>query len=134
MLEIKYDGSVYEKLVLKKNNIFLKDTLVCNINDLSLRVENIYVKDKNLNINLVFNTFVTKNITVTLKNGYQKINLTSTKRNEENKVFYNNDFAKMFKYKLLFSKTVTDSVKEKGYYERNNIKFYIKNEEIKVKY
>lgn len=159
MLEIKYDGSVYEKLVLKKNNVFLKDTLVCNINDLSLRVENIYVKDNNLNINLVFNTFVTKNITVTLKNGYQKINLTSTKRNEENKVFYdyiyfnvdticcsiplknvknisfyNNDFAKMFKYKLLFSKTVTDSVKEKGYYERNNIKFYIKNDKIKVKY
>lgn len=47
--------------------------------------------------------------------------------------FYNNDFKKKFKYSLKYSTTVMDSINEKGYYKKNGVKIYFKNDQITIK-
>lgn len=44
-----------------------------------------------------------------------------------------NDFKKKFKYSLKYSTTVMDSINEKGYYEKNGVKIYFKNDQITIK-
>lgn len=158
MLEIKYGGEIYSKLHLKGNKLFLNDTLVCKTNDLSLRIENIYIKDNKLHVKLLFNSFYTNKINVIVKNGFKQKEVTFKKRAEENKIFYdynefcidvidysislnklkkisfyNNDFGRKFKYNLKYSATIGDSIKEKGYFERNGFKIYIRNNQITIK-
>lgn len=158
MLEIKYGGEIYSKLLIKGKGLFLNDTLVCKTNDLSLRIENIYVINNKLHIKLLFNSFYTNKISVIVKNGFKQKEFIFNKRLEENKVFYdykefcvdvleynislnklkkvsfyNNDFNKKIKYNLKCSTTINDSIKEKGYFERNGFKIYIKNNQITIK-
>ena len=44
-----------------------------------------------------------------------------------------NDFKKKFKYSLKYSTTVMDSINEKGYYKKNGVKIYFKNDQIRIK-
>ena len=89
LLEIKYNGIIYDKFKIKNNYLCLNNTKIISIDDLYIKCENIYIKNNKLNLKLNFNIFVTNEFKILLETNSKKETIKSSKRLEDNKIFYN---------------------------------------------
>ena len=93
LLEIKHNGIIYDKFKIKSNFLYFNNTKIISIDDLYIKCENIYIKNNKLNLKLNFNIFVTNEFKILLETNSKKETIKSSKRLEDNKIFYNeNDF------------------------------------------
>lgn len=89
LLEIKYDGIIYDKLKIQKDYLCLNNTKIIPINQLYIKCENIDIKDNKLFLRLNFNIFLTNIFKIIFETNLKTETIKSTKKEEDNKIFYN---------------------------------------------
>lgn len=154
ILEIKYDGNIYDKFSVKDNSICLEDTKVIDKKDLSLRLEGLKITKYKIRIKLKFNMFVTSDLYIYVNGKKIKCEKEKADSNlvyDEKEYFvdilnYETRFLlrkklniytlidnKKCYYDIKFSSAINESLKTNGYYKTGRGKLYYKNNKMIIK-